>query len=184
LLDAEKAQRDAIDARTQAYEKQADAVAKLTEAEKDRYKSGLELSKKAKAKADAAADSGVVTVPAIISDGGGAIGEGFFGIPKTAEQIAVEKGRLTPDQARELERRRGITPFANGGIVTKAMLGLVGEAGAEAIIPLDRLGSLGSTYNIQVTAGMGADGKDIGTQIVNALKRYERTNGALPLTVA
>jgi hypothetical protein len=184
LLDAEKAQRDAIDARTQAYEKQADAVAKLTEAEKDRYKSGLELSKKAKAKADAAADSGVVTVPAIISDGGGAIGEGFFGIPKTAEQIAVEKGRLTPDQARELERRRGITPFANGGIVTKAMLGLVGEAGAEAIIPLDRLGSMGSTYNIQVTAGMGADGKDIGTQIVNALKRYERTNGALPLTVA
>jgi hypothetical protein len=184
LLDAEKAQRDAIDARTQAYEKQADAVAKLTEAEKDRYKSGLELSKKAKAKADAAADSGVVTVPAIISDGGGAIGEGFFGIPKTAEQIAVEKGRLTPDQARELERRRGITPFANGGIVTKAMLGLVGEAGAEAIIPLDRMGSMGSTYNIQVTAGMGADGKDIGTQIVNALKRYERTNGALPLTVA
>jgi hypothetical protein len=184
LLDAEKAQRDAIDARTQAYEKQADAVAKLTEAEKDRYESGLVLSKKAKAKADAAADSGVVTVPAIISDGGGAIGEGFFGIPKTAEQIAVEKGRLTPDRARELERRRGITPFANGGIVTKAMLGLVGEAGAEAIIPLDRLGSMGSTYNIQVTAGMGADGKDIGTQIVNALKRYERTNGALPLTVA
>jgi hypothetical protein len=184
LLDAEKAQRDAIDARTQAYEKQADAVAKLTEAEKDRYESGLVLSKKAKAKADAAADSGVVTVPAIISDGGGAIGEGFFGIPKTAEQIAAEKGRLTPDQARELERRRGITPFANGGIVTKAMLGLVGEAGAEAIIPLDRMGSMGSTYNIQVTAGMGADGKDIGTQIVNALKRYERTNGALPLTVA
>ena len=64
------------------------------------------------------------------------------------------------------------------------MLGLVGEAGAEAIIPLDRMGSMGSTYNIQVTAGMGADGKDIGTQIVNALKRYERTNGALPLTVA
>jgi TP901 family phage tail tape measure protein len=184
LLDAEKAQRDAIEARTDAYEKQADAVAKLTEAEKDRYESGLVLSKKAKAKADAAADSGVVTVPAIISDGGGAIGEGFFGIPKTAEQIAVEKGRLTPDQARELERRRGITPFANGGIVTKAMLGLVGEAGAEAIIPLDRMGSMGSTYNIQVTAGMGADGKDIGTQIVNALKRYERTNGALPLTVA
>jgi hypothetical protein len=60
---------------------------------------------------------------------------------------------------------------------------MVGEAGAEAIIPLDRLGSFGSTYNIQVTAGMGADGKDIGTQIVNALKRYERTNGALPLTV-
>ena len=64
------------------------------------------------------------------------------------------------------------------------MTGLVGEAGAEAIIPLDRLGNMGNTYNISVTAGMGADGKDIGTQIVNALKRYERTNGAIPITVA
>jgi hypothetical protein len=62
--------------------------------------------------------------------------------------------------------------------------GIAGEAGAEAIIPLDRLGNMGNTYNISVTAGMGADGKDIGTQIVNALKRYERTNGSIPISVA
>ena len=74
--------------------------------------------------------------------------------------------------------------MADGGVVTRATSIIAGEAGAEAIIPLDRMGSFGSTYNISVTAGMGADGKDIGTQIVNALKRYERTNGALPLTVA
>jgi len=36
----------------------------------------------------------------------------------------------------------GVTPFAEGGIVTGPTLGLVGEAGAEAIIPLDRLGSI------------------------------------------
>jgi hypothetical protein len=205
LLDAEKAQRDAIDARTQAYEKQADAVAKLTEAEKDRYKSGLELSKKAKAKADAAADSGVVTVPAIISDGAGAGGGGGGGggggfTQKDLDDLAaIGRGDFSEvifgkDFDHEKLRKEieshlgdigiGIPFFANGGIVTKAMLGMVGESGAEAIIPLDRLGSMGSTYNIQVTAGMGADGKDIGTQIVNALKRYERTNGALPLTVA
>jgi len=181
LLDAEKAQRDAIDARTEAYEKQADAVAKLTEAEKDRYEAGLAISKKAKAAADAAADKGVVIPDFATGDETPSGGTGFdFGF-----------GEITFDDLKNIRVPTleellggGIGVFANGGIVTKAMLGLVGEAGAEAIIPLDRMGSMGSTYNIQVTAGMGADGKDIGTQIVNALKRYERTNGALPLTVA
>lgn len=101
-----------------------------------------------------------------------------------AEQGAVDRGLITPEVGESLARRRGLIPFASGGIITKPMMGLVGEAGAEAIIPLNRLEGLGNTYNIQVTAGMGADGKDIGTQIVNALKRYERTNGSLPLTVA
>lgn len=35
-----------------------------------------------------------------------------------------------------------VRPFATGGIVTRPTLGLVGEAGAEAIIPLDKLGSV------------------------------------------
>ena len=44
----------------------------------------------------------------------------------------------------------GVTPFANGGIVTMPTIGLVGEAGAEAIIPLSQLGSMGTT-NVYVT---------------------------------
>jgi hypothetical protein len=44
----------------------------------------------------------------------------------------------------------GVTPFANGGIVTMPTIGLVGEAGAEAIIPLSQMGSLGTT-NVYVT---------------------------------
>ena len=202
LLDAEKAQRDAIDARTAAYERQADAVEALTKAEKERAEAGKNISKKAKAQADAGqvvVDTGGTTTSGTGETGGGAkfgddfviklpqeqldqlerIGRGDFShIDIGGEIIKIQP--LTPDELMNL----GIPMFANGGIVTKAMMGLVGERGAEAIIPLDRLGSMGSTYNIQVTAGMGADGKDIGTQIVNALKRYERTNGALPLTVA
>ena len=178
LLDAEKAQRDAIDSRTSAYERQADAVKDLTQAEKERFEAGLQISKKAKAQADAGA---VVVVPETVLGGGGGGGTGFdFGF-----------GEVTLDDLKNIRIPSleellggGFGTFANGGVVTKAMLGMVGESGAEAIIPLDRLGSMGSTYNISVTAGMGADGKDIGTQIVNALKRYERTNGALPLTVA
>lgn len=181
LLDAEKEQRDAIDARTQAYERQADAVKDLTQAEKDRYEAGLAISKKAKAQADAAEGNGVV-IPEIVTGGGGATGG--TGVDFGFGEITFEDLKNIRVPTLEELLGGGIGVFADGGIVTKAMLGLVGEAGAEAIIPLDRMGSMGSTYNIQVTAGMGADGKDIGTQIVNALKRYERTNGALPLTVA
>jgi phage-related minor tail protein len=36
----------------------------------------------------------------------------------------------------------GATAFAKGGIVTGPTLGLVGEAGPEAIIPLDKLGQI------------------------------------------
>ena len=74
--------------------------------------------------------------------------------------------------------------MANGGLVTKPTNAIIGEAGPEAVIPLSRLGDFGgSSYNIVVNAGMGANGSDIGDEIVNALKRYERRNGALPLRV-
>lgn len=40
--------------------------------------------------------------------------------------------------------------FAEGGVVRKPTLGLVGEAGPEAVIPLDRLGSIGGGVNVSV----------------------------------
>ena len=44
---------------------------------------------------------------------------------------------------------RGIVPFAKGGIVTSPTLGMVGEAGPEAIIPLNQMGSMGGvTVNV------------------------------------
>lgn len=70
-----------------------------------------------------------------------------------------------------------ITPFANGGIVNRPTLGLVGEAGPEAIIPLNKAGSMGATYNITVNAGMGTNGAQVGEAIVNAIQRYERQSG-------
>jgi hypothetical protein len=77
-----------------------------------------------------------------------------------------------------------LTPFAKGGIVTGPTPALVGEAGPEAIIPLDRFDDVvgkrgGATVNIVVNAGMGTDGAGVGEQIVNAIRRYERTSGAV-----
>jgi hypothetical protein len=89
-------------------------------------------------------------------------------------------------RARELMLERGgFTAFANGGIVTSPVMGMVGEAGSEAIIPLDRLGEFGGqTINITINAGIGTDASAVGDQIVDVLQRYNRRNGALPLKVA
>lgn len=48
---------------------------------------------------------------------------------------------------------RNVLPFANGGIVTKPTVGLVGEAGPEAIIPLNRLGGIGGV-TVNISGGM------------------------------
>lgn len=74
--------------------------------------------------------------------------------------------------------------FASGGIVTRPTLGIVGEAGAEAVIPLNRAAGLGTTINVTVNAGMGADGDAVGVAVVDALRQYQRHNGAIPITVA
>ena len=88
--------------------------------------------------------------------------------PKTALEIAA--GRITNKLSR-------MPAFANGGIVTSPTIGLIGEAGPEAVIPLSRLNKTGGTYNITVNAGMGANGTQIGKEIVDAIKRYERSSG-------
>ena len=78
---------------------------------------------------------------------------------------------------------------AEGGITTRGGMSWVGENGPELlnlpkgaqVIPLDRLGSGGggATVNITVNAGLGTDGAALGEQVVNAIRRYERTSGAV-----
>jgi len=45
-----------------------------------------------------------------------------------------------------------------------------------SIIPNNKMGG-GARINITVNAGMGANGAQIGQEIVSAIKRYERTSG-------
>ena len=76
-----------------------------------------------------------------------------------------------------------IPGLAEGGIVTKPTLAVVGEAGAEAVIPLNKAGSLGGTsISLTVNAGMGTDGAEVGQQIVTALQAWSRQNGSIPIT--
>jgi hypothetical protein len=57
----------------------------------------------------------------------------------------------TPIKAAVSAVKSVVSKFADGGIVSSPTLGLVGEAGPEAIIPLSRLGSVGGgiTINLQ-----------------------------------
>lgn len=79
------------------------------------------------------------------------------------------------EPARPAAGRMGIPRFGDGGIVTSATLALVGEKGPEAIVPLNRMNMNQTPANITVNV-QGADPQ----QVVNALERYVRQNGALP----
>ena len=69
--------------------------------------------------------------------------------------------------------------LARGGIVTGPTLALLlGEAGREAVVPLDRGGGLGgNTYNLNVSVAAGADPAQTGRTIVDLIAAYERANG-------
>ena len=76
--------------------------------------------------------------------------------------------------------------LARGGIVTQPTTALIGERGPEAVIPLSRAGgNLGQTnINLTVNAGMGTDGASVGRQIVEELRKFQRSNGPLPLNIS
>jgi hypothetical protein len=69
--------------------------------------------------------------------------------------------------------------MAKGGIVTGPTSAIIGEAGPEAVVPLSGANSakLGTTYNIVVNAGIGTSGSQVGKEIVDAIKRFEKTSG-------
>jgi hypothetical protein len=70
-----------------------------------------------------------------------------------------------------------IPQLAEGGIVDRATLALIGEAGPEAVVPLDKLGKMGGDIYVTVNAGMGANGAEVGREIVRQIKRFERSSG-------
>ena len=72
-----------------------------------------------------------------------------------------------------------VPQFANGGIVTAPTLGIVGEAGPEAIIPLDQMGRMGG-MNVTINMPAGSNGADV----LEALEREGRRRGGLPLRTA
>lgn len=72
-----------------------------------------------------------------------------------------------------------IPELAKGGIVNGPTLAMIGEAGPEAVIPLSgrNMPNMGNIFNVYVNGGDP-------NAIVDALRRYNRSNGPLPVRVA
>jgi hypothetical protein len=92
---------------------------------------------------------------------------------------ALMKATFSPTQGFSFGGQR-----ASGGPVSSSKSYLVGEMGPEIFTPSSGGGNItpnnmlgGSSVNITVNAGMGANGAQIGEQIVSAIRRYERTSG-------
>ena len=75
-----------------------------------------------------------------------------------------------------------IPKLAEGGIVNSPTLALIGEAGPEAVVPLDRMNT-GGGVTVNVTGGLSTSA-EIGQAVVNALRAYSRSAGPLALNIA
>lgn len=76
-----------------------------------------------------------------------------------------------------------IPRLADGGIVTRSTLANIGEAGPEAVIPLDRFGDLGGgdTYHIHISGTFMNDretARRIGDELIHRLKHQQRLTSA------
>lgn len=99
-------------------------------------------------------------------------------------KIKLSSPGLTEKQLNRLRNRFAIDvdfmmgkvpALADGGIVRSPTLALIGEAGPEAVVPLDRGGAMGNvTINVN-----GGDPN----AVVDALRTYMRQNGAVPIRI-
>ena len=72
----------------------------------------------------------------------------------------------------------------HGGPVSGGNPYLVGERGPETFVPSSNgriVPTGGMTANITINAGMGSDPNAISRAVVEALQRYQRTNGTIPV---
>ena len=77
--------------------------------------------------------------------------------------------------------RAGERAMADGGIVTKPTRALIGEAGAEAVIPLDRMGSMGTKVTVNVAGSVISEGQ-LQSVIQDVLYNLNRTGAVTQLS--
>jgi hypothetical protein len=120
----------------------------------------------------------VAGIVSAIKKAGFIVSGGQVKLPKKLQK-ALDSGKLSDAQVTELNTLlKGVPKLANGGVVNKPTLAMIGEAGPEAVIPLSgRNAGMGTVYNINVNAGIGTNGAQVGRDIVDAIKKYERASG-------
>lgn len=105
---------------------------------------------------------------------------GFPQIPLAAKPaIPTPPRTLMTPSTEKLFRELGLPILGSGGIVSSPTAALIGEAGPEAVIPLNRMGSMGgSTVNIVVNGSVTTEG-DLVNSIRNAILQGQNNGQAI-----
>jgi hypothetical protein len=90
-------------------------------------------------------------------------------------------GELTGRGKRVLGGENNFVAMAEGGIVTRPTQALIGEAGAEAVIPLDRMGSMGTRVTVNVAGSVISEGQ-LQSVIQDVLYNLNRTGAVTQLS--
>jgi hypothetical protein len=93
----------------------------------------------------------------------------------------MSETEITAERYRESgAAQRGIPLMADGGIVSKPTLAMIGEAGSEAVIPLDRMGSMGTRVTVNVAGSVISEGQ-LQSVIQDVLYNLNRTGAVTQL---
>ena len=79
----------------------------------------------------------------------------------------------------KLAKNDAFATMATGGIVTEATMALIGEAGPEAVIPLNKMGSMGSTYVTVNISGSVTTERDLIDAITQGI--YNNQAAGIPI---
>ena len=93
---------------------------------------------------------------------------------------AAASGRLTAEAVAYYQSLLEIPRMADGGIVSKPTMAMIGEAGAEAVIPLDRMGSMGTKVVVNVQGSVISEGQ-LQSVIQDVLYNLNRTGAVTQL---
>ena len=121
------------------------------------------------------------------TSGGGMYEPGYFielgnQLVNTPGYTGMSAAEITAERYKESgAARRGIPLMAEGGIVTQPTLAMIGEAGSEAVIPLDKMGGFGTTVNINVAGSVISEG-ELQSVIQDALYNLNRSGAVTQLT--
>lgn len=104
---------------------------------------------------------------------------GFTGIMDLITPVNNPAFGTTAD-AKALGLALGFTPMASGGIVDQPTFAMIGEQGAEAVIPLDKMGAMGNQLTVNVAGSVISEGQ-LASVIQDALYSLNRTGAVSQL---
>jgi hypothetical protein len=95
--------------------------------------------------------------------------------------MAGSSARYTAQAVDYYQKLFDIPRMAEGGIVNSPTLAMIGEAGTEAVIPLDKMSGFGTTVNVNVAGSVISEG-ELQSVIQDALYNLNRSGAVTQLT--